>query len=82
MAEVSQGDPTDPHPCPYTKSINQRETPMFYSDFVSAFRSAGEVSVRAWLGDRSFVYSFDDLFEFDDWCQWEGGDFDRLELAA
>jgi hypothetical protein len=55
---------------------------MFYSDFVSAFRSAGVVSVRAWLGDRSFVYSFDDLFEFDEFCQWEGGDFDRLELAA
>lgn len=54
---------------------------MSYSDFVSAFRSAGSVAVRCWLGDRSFVYSFDDLFEFDEWCSWEAGDFDRLELV-
>ena len=54
---------------------------MSYSAFVSAFRSAGSVSVRCWLGDRSFVYSFADLCEFDEWCSWEAGDFDRLELA-
>lgn len=63
-------------------TLKSKEPTMSYSAFVSAFRSAGSVSVRAWLGDRSFVYSFSDLFEFDEWCQWEGGDFDRLELAA
>ena len=34
--------------------------------------------VQAYLGDRSFSYSFDDRFELSEWLQWEGGDFDRV----
>ena len=38
------------------------------------------LSVKAYISDRCYTYTFDNDFELTEWMDFEGGDYDRIVL--